>query len=179
MNKNDIMNYKVTEQLRNKQEITVRAVRPDDKGLVVEALSNLSADSIYRRLFTTKKNISPEGLKKVTEVDFDNVVALVVEMEKDGKEQLVGGGRYIRSGATENGYKAEVAFLINDAFQGLGIASRIFKHLLAIARESGITQFEAEVLPANAAMLRVFSGSGLRVTKNATRESIHISMELT
>jgi RimJ/RimL family protein N-acetyltransferase len=179
MNKNDIMNYKVTEQLRNKQEITVRAVRPDDKGLVVEALSNLSADSIYRRLFTTKKNISPEGLKKVTEVDFDNVVALVVEMEKDGKEQLVGGGRYIRSGATENGYKAEVAFLINDAFQGLGIASRIFKHLLAIARESGITQFEAEVLPANAAMLRVFSGSGLRVTKNVTRESIHISMELT
>ena len=112
-------------------------------------------------------------------MDFDNVVALVVEMEKDGKEQFVGGGRYIRSGATENGYKAEVAFLINDAFQGLGIASRIFKHLLAIARESGITQFEAEVLPANAAMLQVFSGSGLRVTKNVTRESIHISMELT
>ena len=179
MNQNDRMNYTVTEQLRNKQEITIRAVRPDDKGLVVEALSNLSADSIYRRLFTTKKNISPEGLKKVTEVDFDNVVALVVEMEKDGKEQLVGGGRYIRSGATENGHKAEVAFLINDAFQGLGIASRIFKHLLAIARESGITQFEAEVLPGNTAMLRVFSGSGLRVTTNATRESIHISMELT
>ena len=63
MNKNDIMNYNVTEQLRNKQEITVRAIRPDDKGLVVEALSNLSADSIYRRLFTAKKNISPEGLK--------------------------------------------------------------------------------------------------------------------
>jgi RimJ/RimL family protein N-acetyltransferase len=179
MNQNDRMNYTVTEQLRNKQEITIRAVRPDDKGLVVEALSNLSADSVYRRLFTTKKNISAEGLKKVTEVDFDNVVALVVALEEDGKEQLVGGGRYIRSGATENGYKAEVAFLINDAFQGLGIASRIFKHLLAIARESGITQFEAEVLPGNAAMLRVFSGSGLRVTKNATRESIHISMELT
>ena len=84
MNRNDIINYKMTEQLRNKQEITIRAVRPDDKGLVVESLSNLSADSIYRRLFTSKKNISPEGLKKVTEVDFDNVVALVVAMEKDG-----------------------------------------------------------------------------------------------
>jgi RimJ/RimL family protein N-acetyltransferase len=179
VNQNDRMNYTVTEQLRNKQEITIRAVRPDDKGLVVEALSNLSADSIYRRLFTTKKNISIEGLKKVTEVDFDNVVALVVALEEDGKKQLVGGGRYIRSGATETGHKAEVAFLINDAFQGLGIASRIFKHMLAIARESGITQFEAEVLPGNAAMLRVFSGSGLRVTTNATRESIHISMELT
>jgi len=72
-----------------------------------------------------------------------------------------GRGRYIRT----SGQRAEVAFLIGDAFQGLGIASLLFKHLVAIARDSGVTQFEAEVLPSNEAMLKVFSRSGIPVTR--------------
>jgi RimJ/RimL family protein N-acetyltransferase len=178
MNRDDIVKYSVTERLRDQRPVIIRAIRPDDKGLVVEALARVSADSIYRRLFTMKKNISDEGLKKVTEVDFVNTVALVVALEKDGSEQLVGGGRYIRSGTSGTGQKAEVAFLVDDGFQGLGIASLIFKHLLAIARGSGITQFEAEVLPSNEAMLKVFTRSGIPITKTATRESVHVLMEL-
>jgi len=72
-----------------------------------------------------------------------------------------------------------VAFLIEDAFQGLGIASLLFKHLVAIARNSGMTQFEAEVLPSNEAMLKVFVRSGIPVTRTATRDSVHVLMELT
>ncbi|OPY81180.1 MAG: Acetyltransferase Pat [Syntrophorhabdus sp. PtaU1.Bin153] len=178
MNRNEIMSYKVTEHLRNQQAITIRAVSPDDKGLVIEALADLSADSIYRRFFTFKQNISPKGLKQVTEVDFHNAVALVAVLEKDGTEQLAGGGRYIRSGLSKAEEKAEVAFLVHDAFQGLGIGSIILKHLVAIARESGITEFEAEVLPSNEAMLKVFTRSGLPVVRRATRESIQVSIKL-
>jgi RimJ/RimL family protein N-acetyltransferase len=174
----DIQNYNVRERLRDQRTVTIRAIRPDDKGLVIEALRDVSADSIYRRLFTTKKTITPEGLKKITEVDFVNVVALVAVLEKDGNDQIAGGGRYIRSGASGSGQKAEVAFLISDAFQGLGIASRIFKHLVAIARDSGIAEFEAEVLPSNEAMLRVFERAGIPLTRNATRDSVHVLMDL-
>ena len=178
MEKNDIANYSATESLRDQRPIIVRAIRPDDKGLVVEALPHVSADSVYRRLFTMKKTITDEGLKKVTEVDFVNTVALVAALQKNGSEQLVGGGRYIRSGTSDVGQRAEVAFLIEDAFQGLGIASLIFKHLLAIARASGIAQFEAEVLPSNEAMLKVFTRSGLSIKRTATRESVHVLMDL-
>lgn len=178
MGMDDIKNFKVTELLRNQQEITIRAVRPDDKGLVIEALSDLSDESIYRRLFTVRRNIGPEGLKKITEVDFENSVALVISVQKDGHEHLVGGGRYILSGVSGTGRKAEVAFLIADAFQGLGIASRVFKHLAAIAIASGVTQFEAEVLHLNEAMLRVFTRSGFPVTTAATRESVHVLIDL-
>ena len=90
----------------------------------------------------------------------------------------MGGGRYIRSGISGALQKAEVAFLVTDSFQGLGIASRLFRHLVAIARESGITQFEAEVLPSNGAMLKVFSRSGLTVETTATREFIYAVMNL-
>ncbi len=74
--------------------------------------------------------------------------------------------------------KAEVAFLIDDAHQRLGIGSRIFTHLVMIARASGITQFVAEVLPSNEGMLKLFTRSGLPVTRIASRDSIHVIIEL-
>ena len=72
-----------------------------------------------------------------------------------------------------------MAFLIDDAFQGLGIASRIFSHLVVIARDSGITEFEAEVLPSNQAMLKVFARSGIPVSTTATPDTVHVLMDLT
>jgi len=68
--------------------------------------------------------------------------------------------------------------LLDDRHQGLGIGSRIFKHLAAIARESGITHFEAEVLPSNGAMLRLFARSGLPIEKTVTGDSVHVTIEL-
>jgi RimJ/RimL family protein N-acetyltransferase len=135
----------------------------------------VSAESLYRRFLTTKKEITPQGLKQATEVDFVNVVALVAVVEKEGNARIAGGGRYIRT----TGQRAEVAFFVGDAFQGLGIASLIFKHLVAIARDSGMTQFEAEVLPSNEAMLKVFARSGIPLTRTATRDTVHVLMELT
>ncbi len=179
MDRDDIIKYFVNERLKDQQLVTIRAIRPDDKGLVIEAVREVSAESLYRRLFTAKKVFTADDLKQITEVDFVNVVALVAVVEKDGHDHILGGGRYIRSGISENGQRAEVAFLVEDSFQGLGIASRIFKHLIVIARKSGIKQFEAEVLPSNEAMLKVFTRSGIPVTRRATRDFIHVLMDLT
>jgi len=174
MKTEDIKNYHVTETLRDGRTMIIRAVRPEDKGLVVEGLKDVSPESIYRRFFTMKKGITPQGLKLVTEVDFENVVALVTVLEKDGNAQITGGGRYARTAKK----RAEVAFLIADPFQGLGIASLLIKHLAGIARDSGITEFEAEVLSSNKAMLRVFARSGFSITKAVMHETIHVVMKL-
>ena len=170
----DIRNYNVTERLRDDRTLTIRAIRPDDKGIIIEALNKVSAESIYRRFLMIKKEITPQELKQATEVDFVKVVALVAFLEKDGNQQIAGGGRYYRT----TGLRAEVAFFVGDAFQGFGIASRIFKHLLAIARDSGIAEFEAEVLPSNEAMFKVFARSGLRLARSATRDTVHVLMDL-
>ncbi len=135
MNRNDIVTYSVAGMLKDQRPVTIRAIQPDDKGLVIEALRDVSAESIYRRFFAAKKNITAEGLKQATEVDFENIVALIAVTEKDGKEHIAGGGRYIRSVPPVAGKaRAEVAFLVSDAFQGLGIASQLLKHLVAIGR---------------------------------------------
>jgi RimJ/RimL family protein N-acetyltransferase len=74
--------------------------------------------------------------------------------------------------------KAEVAFLIDDSYQGVGIGSRIFKHLAVIARAAGTVKFEAEILPSNEGMLRLFTRSGLPMSRTAFRDSIHVTIEL-
>jgi RimJ/RimL family protein N-acetyltransferase len=177
--RDDIKNYNATEGLRDQRTVKIRAIRPDDKGLVIDALQRVSPDSLYYRLFAPKKTFTDDDLKQVTEVDSVNVVALVAVLEENQTQKIVGGGRYVRYGTSETGQRAEVAFLIDDGHQGLGIGSRILKHLTAIALASGITAFEAEVLPSNDKMLRVFDRGGFPVSKSRTRDSIHVTIDLT
>jgi RimJ/RimL family protein N-acetyltransferase len=178
MNKDDAAKYSFSEPLRDGRSLVIRGIRPDDKGGMIEALGSISPQSLYLRLFSAKRNFSDEEMKKITTVDFVNIVGLVAVLEKDGVDQIVGGGRYVRMEPSGAGQSAEVAFLIDDAHQGLGIGSRLFKHLVVIARESGITQFEAEVLPSNARMLKLFARSGLPVATTPTRDSVHVKIQL-
>ncbi len=179
MKRNDLVNYNSTEHLRNGRSVTIRAIRPDDKGLLIDTLSRVSPQSLYLRLFSAKRKFSDDEMNRIMTVDFVNVVALVAVMDENGVDKIVGGGRYVRIGPSDIEQRAEVAFLIDDAHQGLGIGSRIFKHLVEIARESGITHFEAEVLPSNTPMLRLFARSGLPVTKTMTSDSVHVTIPLT
>ncbi len=178
MKRNDRMNYTFTEHLRDGRPVTLRAIRPDDKGSLIDALNKVSPQSLYLRLFSGKRKFSDEEMNQISKVDFVNVVALVAVLPEGGADKIVGGGRYVRIGKSGVRQSAEVAFLIDDTHQGLGIGSRIFKHLVAIARESGITHFEAEVLPSNAAMLNLFARSGLPVERSMTGGSVHVTIQL-
>lgn len=78
-------------------------------------------------------------------------------------DQIIGVARYDRIGDTDH---AEVAFTVDDAHQGMGVATLLFSRLLAAARARGVAVFEADVLPDNQRMLRVFGDMGFTVTKH-------------
>ena len=65
-----------------------------------------------------------------------------------------------------------------DEFQGLGLASALLHHLIALARAAGLHEFVAEVLPDNTAMLRVLERSGLRMQRQRASGVLHISLQL-
>jgi ribosomal protein S18 acetylase RimI-like enzyme len=71
-----------------------------------------------------------------------------------------------------------VALLVDDGHQGCGIGSLLFRHLVAIARDSAIRRFVAEVLPSNERMLALFARSGLPLAKTRMEGSVHITLEL-
>ena len=73
---------------------------------------------------------------------------------------------------------AELAFVVEEDYQGLGIARRLLRHLGIIAREQGITTFTAEVLFQNVAMLKVFKSSDWPMTSTTEDGSVLISLAL-
>jgi RimJ/RimL family protein N-acetyltransferase len=179
MNSDAVANFTSIERLRDKRSLTIRAIRPDDRGLLIDALRNVGPESRYLRFFSSKAKFTDHELTNATAVDFVNVVALVALLEENGQDRIVGGGRYLRIGAAGGGGRAEVAFLVDDDHQGLGIGSRLFRHLVAIARASGIARLEADVLPANEAMLRLFARSGLPITRTVTADAVHLTIDVT
>lgn len=171
--------FKAIETLKNGSTVTIRAIRPTDKAAIVQAFGMLKPESVYTRFFQHKQAFSNQELKAATEIDFQNVIALVVTIESDGKEILIGGGRYMVIDPSSTEPSAEIAFTIEENYHGLGIAGRLLKHLVNIARENGVSRFEADVLMQNKAMLAVFSRCGLPMEQNPADGAIHVTLSLT
>jgi len=163
--------YRAVEQLRNGKSLTIRAIRPDDKERVLRAFNALERDSIYTRFFTPKTTLSADDLRRLTEVDQVRDVALVAT--RGDEEVLIGGARYMSSGAS-----AEIAFTVEEDYQRQGIAGCLLRHLAQIARANGIARFEAYVLAQNASMLGVFRRSGLRTTQKRDNGQWLMTLEL-
>jgi GNAT superfamily N-acetyltransferase len=175
----DIANYDQVETLKNGTTVRIRFIRPDDKNRLSEAFRNLEAESIYTRFFYHKKALSEGELKAATEVDFENVVALVVTVGEGEQATIIGAGRYVAFNAADNARSAEVAFTVEEDYQGQGIASRLLRHLVRIARQKGVSQFEAEALAENQAMLAVFSRCGLPMKRRFEAGTVHVTLSLT
>ncbi len=174
----DPRSYRVEDTLRNGTPIVIRAVRTDDRERVRTAFGKLERETIYTRFFTYKDALTEKEIKDATEVDFDRTVALVVTTVENGEEVAIGGGRYVAYDAADGSRAAEVSFTIEEDYQGQGLASRLLAHLAAIARTKGVQRFEAEVLPQNTAMLKVFEKSGLPMTKRRGDGVVHVEMML-
>jgi GNAT superfamily N-acetyltransferase len=174
----DAAKYDKIETLKNGTAVRIRSVRADDKNRISEAFRNLEAESIYTRFFQHKKDLTAEELKAATEVDFENVVGLVVTVGEGANETIIAGGRYAAFDAANNLRSAEVSFMVEEDYHGQGIASRLLQHLGYIARAKGVSQFVAEVLSGNKAMLTVFSRSGLPMKKSFDGGVTHVTLSL-
>ena len=175
---NSLATYDETATLKNGQTVRIRAMRSSDKSLVQEMFRNLEPESIYTRFFHAKKVLTDDDLRMITEVDFETVVAFAVTIGPEQNETMIGGGRYACLETQGPCRSAEVAFTVEEDFQGQGIAGMLIRRLTAIARERGVVQFEAEVLPENRSMLAVFAHCGLPVKEKYEGDSIHVTMPL-
>ncbi len=167
--------YSATESLRNGRRVEIRALRPQDRDAMLAAVGRTSTQSLYRRFFGVRRHFSEAETAFFLNVDFVNHVALVAVVEEGSRPVIAGGGRYIVS---QPG-RAEVAFAIVDQYQGQGIGTVLMRHLAAIARETGVQELVADVLPENVAMLKVFERSGLRVSVKRDSGTVHLTMRFT
>lgn len=166
--------YARQEQLRDGSTVEVRALRPSDEGDMLAALEQTSVQSLQRRFFAAKRHFSDKERAFFMDVDFKKHVALVVLAEDAGRRLIVGGGRYV---VVEPG-QAEMAFVVIDSWQGRGIGSIMMRHLIEIAREAGLHELTAEVLPENASMLKVFGKFGFKPAAHRDPQTRHLVLAL-
>jgi RimJ/RimL family protein N-acetyltransferase len=166
--------YAAVERLRDGRTLKIRALRPDDRDAVLSAVEHTSPQSLYRRFFGAKRHFTGKEIAFFLNIDFRSHVALVAVAEEAGESVIVGGARYV---VTQPG-QAEVAFTVVDRYQGQGIGAALMRHLIGIARTSGLTGLTAEVLPDNSPMLKLFERCGLPLTMRREAEAVHIALRL-
>lgn len=167
----DPRNYSVDATMLDGIAIRIRAIRPDDQERLHEHFRGLSEKSVYFRFMGIRRDLSAQDLKRLTELDFKSHVGLVATLTENGRERLIGVGRYI-CGADP--HRAEVALAILDEFQGRGIGTLLLEHLSLIADANGVTEFEADVLGENRRMLEVFAHSGFASGRSLDSGVVHL-----
>jgi RimJ/RimL family protein N-acetyltransferase len=173
----DLHRYEARDFLKDGAPVTIRSIHPDDGGGIVDAFNRLDKDSIYRRFFRLKKELTATELEQLTHDDSGQVVALVLTRQTEKGELLMGGGRFVLESADDS-QSASLAFLTDVRFHGRGVASLVLAHLIRIARNSGLVRFEADVLADNQPMLRVFRSSGLRMEQRRRGNVIEVTLTL-
>lgn len=174
----DVREHSWNATLKNGVAVTIRDLRPDDRERVAKAFRNLDRESIYTRFFSYRSELTEAGLDRIMRFDSEREVVLVVTIGAGADETVIGSGRYVVSGAEQGERSAEVAFMVEEDYHGLGIAGRVLRHLAEIAREHGIASLEAEVLAFNVAMLAVFERSGLPMQKRREGGTVHVTLSL-
>jgi len=167
-------NYSALEPLRTGRRVEIRALRPDDRDALLAAVGRVSAQSLYRRFFGPRRDFTEQEITFFVTVDFVEHVALVAVVEEGGRPVIAGGARYI---VVQPG-QAEVAFAVVDQYQGEGLGTMLMRHLAAIAQGEGIRELIAEVLPDNAAMLKVLGTSGFRASIKREPQVVHVTLQL-
>jgi acyl-CoA synthetase (NDP forming)/RimJ/RimL family protein N-acetyltransferase len=150
----------------------IRPITPDDAEMLVAFYARVSEESKYYRFFAPRPTLSERDVRNYTTVDHDGRVAFIVTVGGD----MIGVGRYDRIGAS--GHSAEVAFLVEDAHHGRGLGSVLLEHLAQAARERGVRQFIADVLPANRKMIKVFTDAGYTVQPTYEDGVLHVEFDI-
>ncbi|MFX4293460.1 GNAT family N-acetyltransferase [Streptomyces bohaiensis] len=165
--------------LRDGGTARLRPITADDADRLVSFFERVSEESKYYRFFAPYPRLSARDVHRFTHHDFVDRVGLAATVAGE----FIATVRYDRidergRAASGDADRAEVAFLVEDAHQGRGLASAMLEHIAACARERGIRRFAAEVLPANSKMIKVFTDAGYSQRRSFTDGSVHLTLDL-
>jgi GNAT superfamily N-acetyltransferase len=153
------------------RNIRIRPIRPDDWRRLQRFHQRLSDTTIALRFHGAKRELSEPLAHRFANVDGHDNAAFVATTGTWGR--IVGVARYSRIGPAA----AEVAFVVEDAYQGQGIGQKLMARLRAHALQNGITEFVAMVLPGNTPMLHLLEEAGqARVHTKGGLWEIHVDL---
>jgi RimJ/RimL family protein N-acetyltransferase len=148
--------------LADGRSVVVRPMRATDAEAEQRFVQGLSQASRRARFHIGLRELPPDMLRALTDVDQRCHVAFVAEAPGDDDEPaIVADARYVRTG--EPGV-AEFAVTVHDAWQGVGLGRELLQRLLRHAGRRRVTRLYGDVLHDNATMLAMARAMGARLS---------------
>ncbi len=151
--------------MKDGNQVSIRPIRPEDEPLMVKFHETLSDRSVYLRYFCSlslSRRVEHERLLRICFGGYDREMVLVAGRTdpSTGECSIVAVGRMNK---LHSGNEAEVAILVSDQYQKLGLGSELLRRVIQIARDEKLTRVSAEMLTDNIAMQIITKRLGFRV----------------
>jgi len=159
--------------LRDGQGFLLRPATPADLALVEAFTRRVSRESLRMRFMASMSEVPRSTIEGLCGGDFGERGCLLATVAERDAERVVGLGNYVAAG---DGRTAEVAFLVEDEFQGRGISSLLLERLAGLAAANGFVELTAEVLPDNQPMMKVLADSGFVVHRVWGSDAVHVEL---
>jgi RimJ/RimL family protein N-acetyltransferase len=135
--------------------VWIRLARPEDSDAVAAMHDRSSERSRYQRYFS----IADWHGTRLYRLAGGHRGATLVAMSEDG--EIVGLGNVFPD-PSEGSHAAEIAMIVEDAYQGRGVGRKMLQAMLHMATRLGFTSIVASVLAENNGMLHLLQSSGLK-----------------
>lgn len=153
--------------------VLLRPIKPEDEPLWLEMLGNCSKESLYFRFRHFFHWHSHEVASRYCYIDYDREIAIVAEIENNGKRELIGISRLIADPGYEN---IEYAILITDAWQNRDLGNLLTDYCIDIARRWDPKRIIAQTTTDNPRMIKVFEKRGFSISVEDGQ--VDVSLEL-
>lgn len=150
-------------RLNDGTAVGLRQACPDDKSLIQDLMRQLSTESRYRRFFYPLHQLPPELLERFTRAEPMHAMSLLATVTEGGKERAIGMAQYV---AEDYPARCDFAVVVADDRQGHGIATRLSKALVTIARDAGFARIEADVQKDNRPMCALMHALGFTLVRH-------------
>jgi len=159
--------------IKDDLEARYRAIRPSDEEGMRNLFYRFSDEAVYARYFHSISSMPHAKMQEYVNVDWTQVMSIVGLIGEEGRGRIIAEARYIKIPA---GPYAEIVFVVDEAYQRMGIATFLYKMLVGLALERGIKGFTAEVLFSNIGIMKVFRKGDLPVKAHLESGVYHLEI---
>ena len=152
--------YEMLWALKNGKEVLLRPIKPEDEPMWLEMFQSFSDESIRYRFFQILKDTPHEVRVRYCNIDYDREIALVAEITENGQRKILGVTRLSINPDEKSG---EIAFIVSDCWQGLGLGTKMVDYTLDIAMEKGVENVYAIMLSDNYRALSLIKKMGFNL----------------
>ncbi len=167
--------YEVCATTKSGLRLLIRPIQPEDAELFVELFKTLSPTNVYYRFFRHIKELTPEMLAMLTQVDYDRHMALVAIEQSSAPARMLGVARII---ADPDISETEFSIMIGDPWQGQGVGAQLLLNLLKAAKDQGVKKVWGTVLPENTHMQSLGKKFGFSIKYNHEEGAYDLTIDL-